>query len=64
MNLRGNAMNAAARKKTSRVIIVKNEAEFQRFTEMKLKKGGYVLLETAPKFCIRSRSQKKTSLDL
>jgi len=64
VNLRESIMSKAARKKTSQVIIVKNEAEFYGSIEKRLKKQGYVLLETALKACKKSKPQKELSLDL
>jgi hypothetical protein len=57
-------MSKAARKKTSKVIIAKNEAEFYGSIEKRLKKQGYVLLETALKACKKSKPQKELSLDI
>ncbi len=51
-------MSKATRNKSSRVIIVKDEAEFYGSIDKKLKQQGYVLLETVPKVCVKA--SKKT----
>jgi hypothetical protein len=57
-------MSTAPRNKSSRIIIVKNEAEFYGSIEKRLRHQGYILLEMVPKVCIKSRSKKKPSFDL
>ena len=51
-------MSKSARKKTDQIVVYSSEAEFFCALENRLKKNGYVLLETSPRSCSESKSKK------
>ena len=51
-------MSKSASKKPDQIVVYSSEAEFFCALENRLKKKGYVLLETTPRSCPESKSKK------